>query len=443
MESIFVRYRNVFVLLAQIIGLAVQVRRSGEGRSRLDPGDGSGVRLIRLWAQELVSPPERLIHSTSMGSTHLWQNYIDLRNVRQQNADLEKTIDRLRLEQAALLEDAKQGQRLQGLLNFQEKYIYQTVAAQAIGSSGSEQSRVFYIDKGTSSGIARDDAVITAEGIVGKVRDVFPSSAQVLAINDQTSGAGVILATTRTRGILRGNANGQTEIVDVLADNRIQKGEVVLTAGGDQIFPRGLPVGVVDKVVNDPERDSFIDVMVTPAAHLDRLDEVLVITNTQPRFSDQQKKDIATSVDEKGAEAAAILKQEMEQKKASDIMAERLPGLLDPNLPPDQQPLHDTSNPTQVAHPPQALHPDRFSPEANGGPAAPTIPDAQTQRETEQSVSPSPAKPAQTGKPAQTSKPVQTGQPTHPATGQTKPAKPAPKPATPESKPEGQPERNP
>ena len=318
MESIFVRYRNVFVLLAvllaQIIGLAVQVRRSGEGRSRLDPGDGSGVRLIRLWAQELVSPPERLIHSTSMGSTHLWQNYIDLRNVRQQNADLEKTIDRLRLEQAALLEDAKQGQRLQGLLNFQEKYIYQTVAAQAIGSSGSEQSRVFYIDKGTSSGIARDDAVITAEGIVGKVRDVFPSSAQVLAINDQTSGAGVILATTRTRGILRGNANGQTEIVDVLADNRIQKGEVVLTAGGDQIFPRGLPVGVVDKVVNDPERDSFIDVMVTPAAHLDRLDEVLVITNTQPRFSDQQKKDIATSVDEKGAEAAAILKQEMTQK---------------------------------------------------------------------------------------------------------------------------------
>jgi rod shape-determining protein MreC len=163
------------VLLAQIIGLAMQVRRTGEGRGSLDAGDGSGVRLIRLWAQALVSPPERLIHSTSLGSEHLWQNYIDLRNVRQQNADLEKTIDRLRLEQASLLEDAKQGQRLQGLLNFQEKYIYQTVAAQAIGSSGSEQSRVFYIDKGSSSGIARDNAVITAEGIVGKVREVFPT----------------------------------------------------------------------------------------------------------------------------------------------------------------------------------------------------------------------------------------------------------------------------
>ena len=366
MESIFVRYRNLLVLLAillaQIIGLAMQVRRTGEGRSTLDPGDGSGVRLIRLWANALVSPPERAIHSSNQGASSLWQNYIDLRHVRQQNQDLQKTIDRLRLEQASLLEDARQGQRLQALLNFQEKYIYKTVAAQAIGSSGSQQSRVFYIDKGSDDGLSRDDAVITADGIVGKVRDVFPHTAQILAVNDQTSGAGVILQTTRIRGILRGDANGQLEIVDILADKRIQKGEAVLTAGGDQIFPRGLPVGVVDKVVPDPLRDSFIDVMITPAAHLDRLDEVLVITNTAPRFNTQQQEDVATSEALKGSEAAAI----KEQKKAADIMAERLPGLIDPNLPPDQQPLHDSSNPNPVAHPPQALHPDRFTPGADG-----------------------------------------------------------------------------
>ena len=128
-------------------------------------------------------------------------------------------------------------------------------------------------------------AVITADGIVGKVRDVFPHTAQVLAINDQTSGAGVILETTRIRGILSGNAAGQLEIVGILADQRIKPGEKVLTAGGDLIFPRGLPVGVVEKVVRDPDRDAFIDVIVKPAAHLDRLDEVLVITSTEPRFS--------------------------------------------------------------------------------------------------------------------------------------------------------------
>ena len=74
----------------------------------------------------------------------------------------------------------------------------------------------------------------------------------MLAINDQTSGAGVILETTRLRGILRGNASGRVQIVGLLADQRIQPGEKVLTAGGDLVFPRGLPVGVVEKVVPGP-----------------------------------------------------------------------------------------------------------------------------------------------------------------------------------------------
>jgi rod shape-determining protein MreC len=372
MESFFIRYRNLLVLLtllvAQIVGLAMQVRRTGSGRNTLDPQDGPGVRLIRLWADAVVSPPERLIHAAKLGTVNSWQEYIDLRHTRADNQELQKTIDRLRLEQAALLEDAKQGQRLQALMKFQEKYIYKTVAAQAIGSSGSDQSRVFYLDKGSADGLDKDMAVITPDGIVGKVRDVFPHTAQVLAINDQTSGAGVILETTRLRGILRGNAIGQPQIVGILADNRIQPGEKVLTAGGDLIFPRGLPVGVVEKVVRDPDplRDGFIDVIVKPAAQLDRLDEVLVITATEARFSPQQEQDLATSEALKGPEAAAIA----EQKKAAAIMAERLPGLIDPDLPPDQQPILDTSNPNPVAHPPLAVHPDRFTP----GGAAPQKP---------------------------------------------------------------------
>jgi rod shape-determining protein MreC len=304
-----------------------------------------------------------------MAAIGLWQNYVDLRHVREQNQDLQKTIDRLRLEQASLLEDAHQGERLQALLDFQHRYIYTTLAAQAIGSSGSDQSRVFYLDKGSNNGLKPDMAVITADGIVGKVRDVFPSTAQVLAINDQTSGAGVILETTRIRGILTGNAAGRLEVVRISADERIKPGEKVLTAGGDLVFPRGLPVGEVEKVVPDPDRDGLIQVIVKPAAHLDRLDEVLVITNTQPRFSPEEQQDLTTSETLAGAEAAAI----KDQLKASQIMAERLPSLIVPNLPPEQQPLFDTSNPNSVAHPPQALHPDRFTPGADGG----TVPAAQ------------------------------------------------------------------
>jgi rod shape-determining protein MreC len=412
MASFFVRYRNLLVLLAilmaQIVGLAVQVRRiNNTGRSSFDPDDGPGVRLIRLWAEALVSPFERGIHGSKLGVEYIWSEYFDLRNVRHQNQDLQQTIGRLQLEQASLLEDARQGQRLQALLGFQEKYIYSTVPAQAIGSSGSSQAHVFYVDKGAKDGLKPDMAVITPDGIVGKVRDVFPHTAQVLGINDQSSGAGVILETTRIRGILRGNADGQLMIVGILSDERIKPGEPVLTAGGDLIFPRGLPVGVVDKVVRDPERDAFIDVMVKPAAHLDRLDEVLVITSTQPRFSDQEQKDIDTSEEVKGAEAQAI----KDQLKASQIMAEHLPGLSDQNTPAPagmvagqgatgqgpggqpaagQQAAPGAAAPAATTPPPKLLptaHPDRFSPGA--APAA----DSGTDSGTAAKPAPKPAQP--------------------------------------------------
>jgi len=359
MESFLSRYRNLVVLLAilvaQIVGLAIQVRRTGAGRGTLDPDDQSGVRLIRLWANAVISPPERIAHATKLGIVGTWSNYIDLMHVRQQNKNLQETIGRLRLEQAALMEDARQGQRLQALLGFQQKYIYTTLAAQAYGSSGSDRSHVFYIDKGARDGLKPDMAVITADGIVGKVRDVFPHTSQVLAVNDTTSGAGVILETTRIRGILKGNAAGQLEVVGVTADQRIKPGENVLTAGGDLIFPRGLPVGVVQKVVADPDRDGLIDIIVKPAAHLDRLDEVLVITATEPRFSPQEQQDMATSEQTAAAN---------DQMKASSIMAEKLPGLIEPDVPADQQPLYDDSNPNPATRPPQPLHPDRFSPGA-------------------------------------------------------------------------------
>jgi rod shape-determining protein MreC len=429
MDPFFTRYRNLLVLLillaAQIIGLAVQVRRTDSGQSSLDTGDGPGVRLIRLWANALVTPAERLIHDSKLGVGSLWTDYLDLRHVHEQNQDLQKTIDRLRLEQASMLEDAKQGKRLQELLGFQEKYIYKTVAAQAIGTSGSDQSRVFYLDKGKNDGLEPDMAVITADGIVGKIREVYSHSAQVLAINDQSSGAGVILETTRIRGILRGNAAGQTQVIGVMADPRIQPGEKVLTAGGDQIFPRGLAVGVVEKVVRDPDRDSFVDVIVKPAAHIDRLDEVLVITSTEQRFSPEQSQDVATSEALKGAEVAAI----KEQQKASEIMAERLPGLTDPKTPAPGTPATGTpaagqtgqpgATSTTPAAPPtprvlSAQHSDRFSP--GSAPAAAVEPKPKPRQEITTPVGPNKqAAPKPSSKVASKPAPKSTPKPGDPA----------------------------
>ena len=355
METFLERYKNIMVLsavlLAQFLGLAVQVRTPAARGS-----DGKGVRLLRYWVVAMMSPPEKVMSHTGSGARGFWGNYIDLRHTREENQALRAQVEQLRLEQAAILEDAKQGQRLQELLGFRQKYIYKTVPAQVIGTGGSDQSRILTIDKGSKEGLKRDQPVITPDGIVGKLVEVFPHTSQVLEINDQTSGAGVLLEKTRMRGVLRGNAYGQPQIINVLPDDRVKPGEKVVTSGGDQIFPRGLAVGSVEKVVSDPDREPYVDIVLKPAANLQHLDEVLVVTETSDELPAAAQRDLAKS------EAAGA--EEVEMQRASDILAEKLPGLQDPNAPPPQQ--QGAAGPDGVdlrpLKPLTAARPDRFSP---------------------------------------------------------------------------------
>jgi rod shape-determining protein MreC len=343
-------YKNalflIAVLLAQAIALAVQVRSPVDASKP----DGPSVRLIRMWAMTAVTPVERATHALGSGAGHAWSEYIDLRHVRQQNKDLQQQLARVRIDEAAMAEDALEGRRLQAMLGFRESYVGSTVAAQVIGTSGSEQSRVLTIDKGSRDGLRPDMAVITQDGIVGKLRDVFPTTSEVLEINDQSSGAGVVLASTRIRAILRGTLPGRVQIVNLTADSRIQPGEQVLTSGGDQVYPRGLPVGIVESIAPDPDHQPYTAIRVHPAVDLDRVAEVLVITGTQSDLSQAAQQDMAAA----------------EAQHAADLSAERLPG------------IHDDANPAAAAgangaapatppiapvlpHPLPALHPDRFS----------------------------------------------------------------------------------
>ena len=339
MDSFFSRYRSVLVLLAvlfaQIIGIASQMRRQNYGGEQ----DGHHVRVVRTWSAYTITPMERILHAFGSGVRETWHSYIDLRHVRQHNKDLQYQIDELRLQEAALSEDARQGQRLQKLLAFKQNYAGHMIAAQVLGTAGDDKSHVITIDRGAGDGVRPDMAVITPNGIVGKVRDVFPGSAQVLLISDSSSGAGVILVNTRTRGVLRGSHSGQVQINDLLPDDRIKAGEPVVTSGGDRIYPRGLPVGSVESAALDPSHPPYAKILIRPAADLNRLEEVLVLLDT----SDQQPQAEGEPAD--GAQ------------KASQIVAQRLPGLptdaaSDPSKPGAAAPLHVLP----------ALHPDRYSP---------------------------------------------------------------------------------
>jgi rod shape-determining protein MreC len=149
-------------------------------------------------------------------------------------------------------------------------------------------------------------AVITADGIVGKVLVVYSSVSQVLLINDQSSGVGALLEKTRLQGVLRGTANGEVVLERVMSDEQVPLGETVLTSGGDQIFPKGLPIGSVMKVGNG--KDLFLNIKIKPAANLSKLEEVLVLVENKER------------------QAVA---EENVHVRAADILAQRLPSVPD------------------------------------------------------------------------------------------------------------------
>ena len=306
METVLSRYRNLIVLVAvlfaQVLGLAVQVKRSATA--------SEPTRLIRVWAVNAVTPFEQVLHWTQSSSTGLWHNYLYLRGVRAENRELKQEIQQMKLEEARMSQDAGQAHRLQALLGFKEQFISQTMAAQVIGGSGSEQSRSIFIDKGAREGIKPDMAVITKDGVVGKVLQVYGTNAlersvsQVLLIDDQTSGVGAILEKTRLQGILRGMPSGEVVLEKVMSDETVSPGEQVLTSGGDGIFPKGLPVGTVTRVTLGS--DLFLNIRVRPAANLDRLEEVLVVTKIDDRQAQPEQEGPI---------------------RAADILAERLPSV--------------------------------------------------------------------------------------------------------------------
>ncbi len=432
MDSFFARFKNALVLLAlllaQIIALAIQVRRPVETGA----ADGPRVTLARSLVVALISPVERLLRNSGDTLRQTWSNYVDLRHVRGHNRDLQAQIDHLRMEEAAIAEDAVQGHRLQALLAFQQHYISSTVAAQVIGTSGTDLSRVLYIDKGAADGLKPDMAVITPFGIVGKVRDVFPKTsphtAQVLLINDQTSGAGVILVNTRVRAIIHGTSGGRVQISNLTPDDRIKLGEPVLTSGGDQVFPRGLPVGTIEAIAPDPDHQPYTAILVKPAANLFQLEEVLIITGTQPALPPETlhalAKNAQTSVAARvAAEKAAAAKAAADEKEAAarsaaETVADRLPSLREASAAPGSpeakaEAAADAANPRaaggQVPRPLPTLHPDRYSPGTTppassltpgaSRPAAPPQPTPHTESQPEPQTAPS-TDPAPTPPPA-------------------------------------------
>ena len=285
MEEFVARYRNasllVAVLFVQFVLLGYQVKT------------GEDVRLVRVWTTALISPVEKLLGNGTGVFGSLWNEYVWLRGTRAENETLEAENERLKLETQQLRRALARFSREEEVLAYQQEILSETVLAQVTGVGSNPNAREVTVDKGRRDGIKPGMAVITADGVVGKVQAAHGSYSLVLLMNDADSGVGALLKNSRARGVLKGTGRveGRLEYIDAKVEIAI--GETVYTSGEDRVFPRGLPVGEVTRVgaVSD-----YQEIYVRPYAALNRLDEVLVVTagvhEDLPRFVTPQPPEV-------------------------------------------------------------------------------------------------------------------------------------------------------
>jgi rod shape-determining protein MreC len=282
------------VLIAQLLMLAVQIKRDSHGR------------LIRVWAISAAYPFERSGEWGFEKIHGVWAHYFALHTTARENEALRIENDALKLTIAQLQSRAAEADRLAAILNFKQTHEeVPMVAARVIAASAGTASRTVEIDRGERDGIKANMAVITPDGAVGKVIEVFRNTAQALLLTDKDGGAGAMLVDSRTQGVVGGTGEPMLQMKFVANEDIVGIGEKIVTSGMDKIFPKDIPIGTVLEI---KPGNPFKQIRVQPAAKLDRLEAVIVLLGQTPvefKSAGQNAPSTSTSATQNTAPAAS------------------------------------------------------------------------------------------------------------------------------------------
>ncbi len=199
------------------------------------------------------------------------------RKIRRENSKLKTENKLLRRKLRDLKDYQEENKRLKKLLHFSKSLTERTVAAHVIGYNITNLQSALVIDKGYKDGLATNMPVLTERGLVGKIYQTSPHASLVMLINDQDSGVAVELKDSGVFGVAEGRANGEIWIRYLPREVKVSKGEEILTSGNSDIYPRGIKVGEVTKVIAD-QYSLEKRVKIKPSENLGRLNEVLVVS---------------------------------------------------------------------------------------------------------------------------------------------------------------------
>ena len=230
-------------------------------------------------AVAITTPFEIAIHWTLDSGVTFYENYIALWKTRGENQSLIDENRKLVNTILNLRELEQENIRLRNLLQFKENFKIEAVVARMIAKDVSSEFRAIRINRGKSSGIEANMAVINAEGVVGRVLRVTDSTADVVTLLDPLSALDSYIMRSRARGIVEGLTDSLCQLKFALRVDDIQPGDLLLSSGLGGNFPKGIPVGTIIKVT----RKSFgitQKVEVKPSVDFSKLEEVLVVTHT-------------------------------------------------------------------------------------------------------------------------------------------------------------------
>ena len=258
-------YPITYVFLAAFCVIGIS-----SGREQGDLGIGPRVLF------SLTVPLERVVSFPVREVRTLWKDYFALVQVRHENADLRQRIANLEEQNLQYEEAIVSSERFQRLAAFRTRNEVQMVPANVVAQDLSPYFRSVVIDQGSSAQITPGMPVLTDSGVVGVISGTTGSAAKVLLVTDPQSRVAGYVQRSRARGTVRGLSRDDCDFEYVLREEDVQPGDLVLTSGLGDVYPKGLVIGHVGPVERRPY-GLFQRASIEPAVDFHRLEEVFVI----------------------------------------------------------------------------------------------------------------------------------------------------------------------
>ncbi len=218
-----------------------------------------------------------------------FERYIYLWHTHQENLELLEENRRLLKSIADFREIQQENLRLRKLLRFEEKLNFKSILARVISKDISNEYRSLRLNRGEEAGVKRNMAVITDEGVVGRILRTSWETSDVLTLLDPLSAVDTIVERSRARGVVEGLSDDICQLKFALRTDDIEPGDLLISSGLGGIFPKGLSTGIVSRV-NRKSYGITQEVEVRPSADFSKLEEVLIV------FEDLKPEETKTSL---------------------------------------------------------------------------------------------------------------------------------------------------